>query len=75
MLTKNPRVNVVFDRQIYQAIRRLAQRDGVSLSFKVRDMVKWSLEYLEDIILTNVAEERGKTFNRRKALTHKEIHR
>jgi predicted DNA-binding protein len=75
MITKNPRVNVVFDRQIYQAIRRLAQRDGVSLSFKVRDMVKWSLEYMEDIILTHVAEEREKTFNRRKALTHKEIHR
>lgn len=73
MLTKNPRVNVVFDRPVYQAIRRLAHKDGVSLSFKVRDMVKWSLEYLEDILLTKVAEERDKTFNRRKALSHRQI--
>ena len=73
MITKNPRVNVVFEKPIYQAIRKLAHRDGVSLSFKVRDMVKWSLEYLEDILLTQLAEERSKTFDRRKALSHKQI--
>ncbi|MEK7448055.1 MAG: antitoxin, RHH family protein [Planctomycetota bacterium] len=73
MLTKNPRINVVFERPLYQSVRRLAQRDGVSLSFKIRDLVKWSLEYLEDILLTQIAEERTKTFDRRKALSHKQI--
>jgi predicted DNA-binding protein len=73
MSTKNPRVNVVLDRPIYEAIKKLAHNDGVSLSYKVRDLVSMSLEYFEDIILTNVAEERDKTFNRNKALTHRQV--
>ena len=73
MSAKNPRINVVLDRPIYQAIRKLAHDDGVSLSYKVRDLVSMSLEYFEDVVLTGVAEERARTFNRKKALTHRQV--
>ncbi|MFA5793908.1 MAG: antitoxin, RHH family protein [Candidatus Brocadiia bacterium] len=73
MSAKNPRINVVLDRPIYQAIRKLAHDDGVSLSYKVRDLVSMSLEYFEDVVLTGVAEERERTFNRKKALTHRQV--
>ena len=73
MSTKNPRINVVLDRPIYNAIKKLAHDDGVSLSYKVRDLVSMSLEYFEDVILTGIAEERERTFNRKKALTHRQV--
>jgi predicted DNA-binding ribbon-helix-helix protein len=44
MPTKNPRINVVLERPLYKSIKRLAKRDGVSLSIKVRDLVKEALE-------------------------------
>ena len=44
MPAKNPRINVVFEKPRYNSIKRLARRDGVSLSLKVRDLVKEALE-------------------------------
>ena len=73
MPTKNPRVNVVLERPLYNNVERLAERDGVSLSLKVRDLVKEALETEEDIALTHLAESREKTFSRRKALKHDEV--
>jgi hypothetical protein len=73
MPTKNPRINVVLERPLYNSIERLAERDGVSLSLKVRDLVKEALETEEDIVLSQLAETREKTFNRKKALKHKEV--
>jgi hypothetical protein len=37
---KNPRVNVVLEKPLYAKVERLAKKDGVSLSLKVRDLVK-----------------------------------
>lgn len=73
MPTKNPRVNVVLEAPLYNNIERLAVRDGVSLSLKVRDLVKEALEIEEDIALSHVAEVREKSFNRKKALKHDEV--
>ncbi|MFZ5997615.1 MAG: hypothetical protein ACOYW7_09020 [Nitrospirota bacterium] len=73
MPTKNPRVNVVLERPLYNNVERLAERDGVSLSLKVRDLVKEALEIEEDIALTHLAETREKSFNRKKALKHDEV--
>ncbi|PIU86567.1 MAG: toxin-antitoxin system, antitoxin component, partial [Deltaproteobacteria bacterium CG06_land_8_20_14_3_00_44_19] len=47
---------------LYAAIERLAKRDKVSLSLKVRDLVIEALEVEEDIALSILAEERDKTF-------------
>lgn len=72
MPTSNPRVNVVFEWPLYETLRRVAQRDGVSLSLKVRDLVREALEATEDVALGELAEERERSFDRTKALTHQE---
>ena len=73
MPTKNPRVNVVLEKPLYANIERLAKRDGVSLSLKVRDLVREALEMEEDIALAQFADSRDKTFSRRKSLKHDEV--
>ena len=73
MPTKNPRVNVVLEKPLYANIQRLAKRDGVSLSLKVRDLVREALEMEEDIALAQFADSRDKTFSRRKSLKHDEV--
>jgi hypothetical protein len=73
MPTKNPRINVVLERPLYNNVERLAKRDGVSLSLKVRDLVKEALEIEEDIGLSQLAEIREKTFSRKKSLKHDEV--
>jgi len=70
MSTHNPRVNVVLEKPLYSAIAHLASRDGVSLSLKVRDLVKEALEIEEDAVLAAFAEKRERTFNKTTALTH-----
>ena len=71
MPTSNPRVNVVFERPLYETVRRVARRDGVSLSLKVRDLVREALEATEDVALGELAAEREQSFDRTKALAHR----
>jgi len=73
MSTKNPRLNVVLEPPLYQAIRSLAQKDGVSLSLKARDLIQEALEYCEDLYLVKEAQKREKTFSKKTALTHKQV--
>lgn len=73
MPTRNPRINVVLERPLYSNVERLAERDGVSLSLKVRDLVKEALEIEEDIGLVQLGETREITFNRKKSLKHDEV--
>lgn len=73
MAAKNPRVNVVLEKPLYRKIEQLAKRDGVSLSLKVRDLVREALEIEEDIALSMFAESREKTFKRADAFKHAEV--
>jgi len=73
MSTKNPRLNVVLEPPIYRTLRRLAEKDGVSLSLKARDLIRLALEYCEDLYWTRTANDREKTLARKKPLTHKEV--
>jgi hypothetical protein len=73
MPTKNPRVNVVLEKPLYTNVERLAKRDGVSLSLKVRDLLREALEMEEDISLAKFAETREKSFSRKKSLKHEEV--
>jgi hypothetical protein len=73
MPTNNPRVNVVLEKPLYANVERLAKRDGVSLSMKVRDLVSVALEIEEDIALTKFAAAREKSFSRTKSLKHDEV--
>jgi len=73
MPAKNPRINVVLETPIYECIQNLAQKDGVSLSLKVRDLVREALETYEDFSLSRFAKSRERTFRRSKALSHRAV--
>ncbi len=72
MPTKNPRINVVLEKPLYNAIQDLAGDEGVSMSMLMRDLVKEALELREDRALAELAEERETGFDRSKALSHDE---
>ncbi len=58
MPTKNPRVNTVLEPLLFRAVERLADSDGVSLSEKVRDLVRDAVELVEDEGLESLARSR-----------------
>jgi len=73
MPAKSPRINVVLEKPLYQSIERLADRDGVSLSLKVRDLVREALEIEEDVALAAIAAARERTLSKAKTLSHDEV--
>ena len=75
MPTRNPRINVMLDDVLYQNIRLLAQKENISLSAKVRELIKEALEIQEDIALSEFAEEREKSWKKSSVLLHDEVWR
>ncbi len=73
MPAQNPRINVVLNNLLYQDVRLLAEKDNVSLSAKVRDLLKEALEIQEDIALSAFAEKREKSWKDSKALSHDDV--
>lgn len=73
MPAQNPCINIVLGNLLYQDVRLLAEKDNVSLSAKVRDLLKEALEIQEDITLSGFAEKREKSWNDSKALTHDDV--
>jgi hypothetical protein len=61
------------EKPLYRTIEHIAKRDGVSMSLKVRDLVKQALEIEEDLALSAFAESREKTFKRATALKHEKV--
>ena len=72
MPAKNPRINVVLENPLYQTVRFLAEKDGVSLSTKVRDLLREALEIEEDLHLADFAERRETSLKKSPALSHDE---
>ena len=58
MATKNPRVNTVLEPPLYRTVEVLAKKDRVSLSQKVRDLVREALELVEDEGLESLVKAR-----------------
>lgn len=73
MSAKNPRVNTVLERSLYEQVRRLADMDGVSVSQKVRDLVREAFALLEDSTLAAAAAEREDTMNEADLLSHEDV--
>jgi hypothetical protein len=73
MPARNPRVNVVLERPLYDALGRLARRERASLSTKARDLIRDALEKYEDLALARLAEERERTFGR--GVSHEQVWR
>ncbi|MEW6040205.1 MAG: antitoxin, RHH family protein [Elusimicrobiota bacterium] len=70
MPTKHPRVNLVLERPIYQIVESLARKNDLSLSSQIRALILEALETTEDICLSIIADERSKSFDRSKSLSH-----
>lgn len=73
MPTNHPRVNVVLEKPLYDSVSSLAKKDGVSLSLKVRDLVREALELQEDVHWNKLATKRARSFDSKKALTHAQV--
>ena len=73
MPAKNPRINVVLEPPLYKQVQFLAQKDGVSMSAKVRELLKEIIEAQEDIFLAKIASEREARWNDTEAIPHKEL--
>jgi metal-responsive CopG/Arc/MetJ family transcriptional regulator len=73
MPTKNARINVVVEKPLYAVIDEISKERGISKSMVVRDLVLQAIELREDMALVRLADERRKSFDKSKALTHKEI--
>jgi hypothetical protein len=73
MPAKNPRINVVLDKSLFQSVERMAKREGVSLSMKARDLLKDAVEIHEDLMLAEFVEGRDKSFKRSDALGHEDV--
>jgi len=74
MPSQNPRINVVLNNLLYQDVRLLAEKDNVSLSAKVRDLLKEALEIQEDTAFLDLPKK-GKSWNDSKALSHDDVWR
>lgn len=73
MATRHPRLNVVLESPLYLALKRVARKEGVSLSLKARDLIREALETYEDLYWTKVAASRERSLRRKSALTHKQV--
>jgi hypothetical protein len=73
MAAKNPRLVTVLEKPLYQRIKQAARAEGVSLSAKVRDLLREAMELEEDAYWVKEGEKRLATFDRGKALTHEQV--
>lgn len=73
MPTENPRVNIVVEPPLYGLMHDLAQAQGLSLSALARDLIREALELREDVSLAALAEERDRTYDRKKSLSHRQV--
>lgn len=75
MPTKNPRVNVVLEPPVYRALSAFAQREGVSMSLKARDLIREALEGYEDLGLASLAKARLRTYRKSHLLSQAQLDR
>jgi hypothetical protein len=73
MATKNPRLQILLEKPLYDAVASLAGEEGVSMSTKARDLIREALEHLEDVALSGVVEIRSR--KPAKLLTLREMRR
>ena len=73
MPTKNPRLNVVMEDSLLYTLKKLARRDGVSISLKARDLLREALADDEDSFWAETAAERETSFSVEKAIPHKKL--
>ena len=73
MPSKNPRLTAVLEKPLYQWVRENARKQGISVSLMVRDLIREAYEREEDAYWVKKAEERMKTYDRKKSLSHEQV--
>jgi hypothetical protein len=68
-------VNTVLEPPLFRAVERLAKADQVSLSEKVRDLVREAVELAEDEGLETIARARRNRNPKARWLSHSEVKR
>ena len=58
MPTKNPRLNVVLDNELYEMIEKIAKQEGKSMSVVAKELMEDALEKHEDLLLSEMAMKR-----------------
>jgi len=58
MPTKNPRLNVVLNADIYETIERIAHQEGKSMSVVAKELMEDAIEKHEDLLLSEMAMKR-----------------
>ncbi len=66
MPTKNPRINVTFEKKTANLLTKLAENEHKPVSSIVRDLALEALELREDLYLSNIAEH----LDKEGAITH-----
>lgn len=58
MPTKNPRLNVVLDGELYDIIEKIAKQEDKSMSVIAKELMEDALEKHEDLLLSELAMKR-----------------
>lgn len=69
MPTKNPRLNVVVNDEIYKIIEKLSAKEGKSMSVVAKELLEDAIDKHEDLLLSEMAQTREKTS--KKTISHK----
>ena len=73
MPAKSPRVNIVVEPPLYNALYDIAISEGVSMSSVARDLIREAIDLREDVALAAFADKRMETFKRKVALSHENV--
>ena len=72
MPTKNPRINVAVDNELYRTIQALSRTRGISMSMVTRDLIREAIDIEEDLALADFAAEREETLDSHPTLSHED---
>lgn len=73
MSTKNPRVMVVLENPLLKWVKKTAKADGISLSLRLRDLVREAYESCEDRYWSQEGEKRLSKNQKNKTIPHEDF--
>jgi len=73
MAARNRMIVAVVEKPLYRRIKQAARVEGLSLSAKVRHLLREAIELEEDAHWSRVGEERLATWDDSEALTHEQV--
>lgn len=58
MPTKNPRLNVVLNNELYEMVEKISKQEDKSMSVVAKELIEDALEKHEDLLLSEMAMKR-----------------